>query len=303
MGCVLFFGISLVLKWCVEAKVNELDDQAEVFSRILTQGHQDVISEPSSVVPARVAMSLFDRYKSKHENEAASLAISPVDKFNYIPKLINALFDYRAKPLDVDASINDLQTTLRYQGNDIEQCLLDIETDINKERERSDNAGQLRAGLQKISQLMHQHEKNITVHKGSIEMMQRAASTSIDDFNRSMIKCAEHLLPYFTDNHYSQLKINDDLSVEVFSDKKKNYMAYDEISSGTQRQIMLALRMGMSEQLAKNTGNNKQFIFLDEPFAFFDYQRTVSTLEALPNVSKTITQVWVTSQDFPKKWS
>jgi exonuclease SbcC len=59
----------------------------------------------------------------------------------------------------------------------------------------------------------------------------------------------------------------------------------------------------MSEQLAKNTGNNKQFIFLDEPFAFFDHQRTLSTLEALPNVSDTITQVWVTSQDFPTKWS
>lgn len=303
MSGVLLFGISLVLKWFAESKINELDDQAEVFSRILTQGHQDVISELNSVVPARVAMSLFDKYKSKNGNEAASLAISPIDKFNYIPKLINLLFDYRAKPLEVDASINDLQTTLQHQGNDIEHCLLDLDTDIKRERERSDSAGQLRASLQKISQLMHQHENNIRVHKGSIEMMQRAASTSINDFNRSMIKCAEHLLPYFTDNHYSQLKINNDLSVEVFSDKKKNYMAYDEISSGTQRQIMLALRMGMSEQLAKNTGNNKQFIFLDEPFAFFDHQRTVSTLEALPNISDTITQVWVTSQDFPKKWS
>jgi len=39
---------------------------------------------------------------------------------------------------------------------------------------------------------------------------------------------------------------------------------------------------------------------LDEPFAFFDYSRTKSTLEALPKISDVITQVWVVSQEFPK---
>jgi exonuclease SbcC len=38
---------------------------------------------------------------------------------------------------------------------------------------------------------------------------------------------------------------------------------------------------------------------LDEPFAFFDQERTVSTLRALPDVSEVISQVWVVSQEFP----
>jgi exonuclease SbcC len=303
MGCVLLFSISLVLKWLAEAKMNTLSDQAETFSSLLSQGHQEVISEPNSIVPARVALLLFDKYKSRDGRDVSLLAIPPTDKFNHIPQLANTFSNYSATPSEMEVSINGLQTTLQQQGSEIEQCLLDLETDINKERERSDQAGALRAGLQKISQVMHQHENNIAVHNYSTEMIQRVASKSIDNFNQSMTIFAERVLPYFTDHHYSQLKINDDLSVEIFSDKKNNYMSYDEISSGTQRQIMLALRMGMSEQLAKNTGNNKQFIFLDEPFAFFDHQRTLSTLEALPNVSDTITQVWVTSQDFPTKWS
>ena len=58
--------------------------------------------------------------------------------------------------------------------------------------------------------------------------------------------------------------------------------------------------MAMSEELSKNTGNEKQFIFLDEPFAFFDQWRTKASLKALPDVSDVITQVWVVAQEFPE---
>jgi exonuclease SbcC len=42
-----------------------------------------------------------------------------------------------------------------------------------------------------------------------------------------------------------------------------------------------------------------QFLFLDEPFAFFDESRTASALAVLPQVSRDFTQIWVTSQTFP----
>jgi len=78
-------------------------------------------------------------------------------------------------------------------------------------------------------------------------------------------------------------------------------MDFDEISSGTQRQVMLALRIAMSEQLSMNTGNEEQFIFLDEPFAFFDQSRTRATLHALPEVSDVINQIWISAQEFPNE--
>ena len=298
MSCVLLYSISLFFKWLAELKMTELKERADEFLFILKQSYHEVINEPNHSVPVRIAKMLIEK-STKIKERVPSLAISPVEKFNHVPQLMELIPDYTATESEIMDSVIGLQDTLRHQKQDVEQCLLDLDSEILIEKERSDKAGQLRAALQKLSQTMQQHQKNIKVRDYSIKMMQRAASQSIDHFNQSITQFAEKVLPYFTDQRYSQLKINKDLSVEVFSDEKQNYMAYDEISSGTQRQIMLALRMGMSEQLAKNTGNKRQFIFLDEPFAFFDHQRSISTLEVLPKVSETISQVWVTSQEFP----
>ncbi|MGE5154897.1 MAG: hypothetical protein ACM3ST_12895 [Bdellovibrio bacteriovorus] len=76
-------------------------------------------------------------------------------------------------------------------------------------------------------------------------------------------------------------------------------MDLDEISSGTQRQIMLAVRMALSQKLLNSVIQGPQMLFLDEPFAFFDETRTASALAILPQVSRDFTQIWVTSQTFP----
>jgi len=77
-------------------------------------------------------------------------------------------------------------------------------------------------------------------------------------------------------------------------------MDLDEISSGTQRQIMLAVRLALSQELVNTTGGGDQFIFLDEPFAFFDQTRTQNAMAILPKLSEEIRQVWVIAQEFPK---
>jgi exonuclease SbcC len=42
----------------------------------------------------------------------------------------------------------------------------------------------------------------------------------------------------------------------------------------------------------------KEFIILDEPFAFFDAKRTQKTLEVLPRMSNEIEQTWILAQSF-----
>jgi exonuclease SbcC len=175
-----------------------------------------------------------------------------------------------------------------------------LEADIAAEKERSDAAGELRTRLMRLKKVIGVCEHNIKVQDTSLQMLKRAAEESINAFNNNIAKSSARTLPKFTEGRYHKVKIDEDLNVQVFSDEKEGYMDFDEISSGTQRQIMLALRMAMSAELAKNTGNEKQFIFLDEPFAFFDQWRTKSTLKALPDVSDVITQVWVVAQEFPE---
>ncbi len=63
---------------------------------------------------------------------------------------------------------------------------------------------------------------------------------------------------------------------------------------------MLAVRLALSQKLVDSAMTGRQFIFLDEPFAFFDAERTLSTLEVLPQLSDEITQIWLIAQDFPE---
>ena len=70
-----------------------------------------------------------------------------------------------------------------------------------------------------------------------------------NQFNRDIRDLVGRTLPLFTDGRYEHLQIGEDLGVRVFSSEKRDFMDLDEVSSGTQRQIMLALRLALSQKL------------------------------------------------------
>jgi exonuclease SbcC len=117
-------------------------------------------------------------------------------------------------------------------------------------------------------------------------------------FNRKLRGLVSRTLPLFTENRYEHLQIDEDLGVRAFSSEKRDFMDLDEISSGTQRQIMLAVRLALSQELVGRTVNGSQFLFLDEPFAFFDEKRTRSALTVLPTLSDELNQIWIIGQSF-----
>ncbi len=54
-------------------------------------------------------------------------------------------------------------------------------------------------------------------------------------------------------------------------------------------------------RLADATKTDKQMLFLDEPFAFFDPERTNNTLHSLAETSKgAVSQIWLTAQTKPE---
>ena len=105
-------------------------------------------------------------------------------------------------------------------------------------------------------------------------------------------------LPLFTEKRYEHLEIDNDMTIRVFSNEKRGYLDLDEISIGTQRQIMLAVRLALSQELVSKRVKSHQFLILDEPFAFFDRERTINSLSVLPEVSENLPQIFVTSQVF-----
>ena len=287
--------ISFFIKIKSSRKMRHLNVAANEFADHLSNGYRHVTTEVETLLPERVVQMVQER----SDTAQTLLILPPREQFSNIGQLVEASNNYQADSEELLAAVARVDDVLKKQDVDIKAHSKALEADITAEKERSDAAGELRAQLMRLKKVVSVCEHNIKVQDTSLEMLKRAAEESIEAFNNNIAKSSAKTLPKFTEGRYHKVKIDEDLNVQVFSDEKEGYMDFDEISSGTQRQIMLALRMAMSAELAKNTGNEKQFIFLDEPFAFFDQWRTKSTLKALPDVSDVITQVWVVAQEFP----
>ncbi len=211
-----------------------------------------------------------------------------------------AIAEYAAEPEEaralVDQELRQLQEQSEIRRDRIER----LSEAIRKEQVRviqANELAQLRAAEQ---QRIAEHRHQIAVKSLAVELLIGAETTLSQRFNRDLRELVGHTLPLFTSGRYEHLKIDEELNVQVFSNQKRDFTALDEISSGTQRQIMLAVRLALSQKLVDSAMTGRQFIFLDEPFAFFDAERTLSTLEVLPQLSDEITQIWLIAQDFPE---
>ncbi len=191
--------------------------------------------------------------------------------------------------------IERLHESLREQTGAIARALGLIERERERQRRYQDLLGILAALQARIDALAHR----IRVRELAIDLLGGAIHYISQRFNTEIRNLAADSLPRFTKGRYEHLQIDENLKVKAFSNEKRNFMDLDEISSGTQRQIMLAVRLALSQKLVNSVIQGPQMLFLDEPFAFFDEDRTASSLAVLPQISRDFTQIWVTSQTFP----
>ncbi len=175
----------------------------------------------------------------------------------------------------------------------------ELDDEIDDERARLQEANNLADVLDNLSDKRAEVEERIAERHRGMELLDGAVAHLTGHFNRDVKDLVGRLLPLFTDGCYEHLQIDHGLKVRVFSSEKRDFMDLDEVSSGTQRQIMLALRLALSKKLLGRTVKGRQFAFLDEPFAFFDEERTRRALRALTDLGDDISQVWIVSQDFP----
>jgi len=211
-----------------------------------------------------------------------------------------AIAEYAAEPEEARGLVDQELYQLNEQSEIRRDKIEKLNKAITEEQVRVIKANELvqsrEAEQEKIAEYQHQ----IAVKTLAEELLIGAETTLSQRFNRDLRELVGHTLPLFTKGRYEHLKIDEELNVQVFSNQKRDFTALDEVSSGTQRQIMLAVRLALSQKLIDSAMTGKQFIFLDEPFAFFDAERTLSTLEVLPQLSDEITQIWLIAQDFPE---
>ena len=186
-------------------------------------------------------------------------------------------------------------------SNERTRSLAGLGLAIDVERDRRQRGDKLGAMRRDLVTAIDAHEQRITVRERAVGLLSGAAQQISHRFNRDVRNLVGKTLPLFTDGRYEHLQIDSDLNVRVFSSDKRDFMDLDEISSGTQRQIMLALRLALSQQLLDRTEKGQQFVFLDEPFAFFDEARTRRALAELPALSAKLQQIFIVAQAFPRE--
>ena len=295
MGLVLVTSLILFFKWRSEYKNDIQLGEAEALSNTLKASHEHSQHALDSLVTARLRQTLQGKIQPQ-----SALSSPPQDDKQRLLKLTTQCKSLSADETEVDNTVQRLRDTLDQQQRELSQLSEPLEAQIETEKVRSDKAGVVRSALRGVQAEIDSNQQQINTQQTGVQMLQRASDALISDFNASITSRTEKTMPLFTDNRYKQIKISKDLSVHVYSDEKMDWIDFDEVSSGTQRQILLAVRIAMSEQLARNTDNEQQFIFLDEPFTYFDQERTKSSLAALPKINDTTCQVWIVAQEFPE---
>ncbi len=177
-----------------------------------------------------------------------------------------------------------------------EVAALDQEITVEKQRwEEVEGHERTLAGLQAKSDSLRQ---DIRVRKLGCEMIEGATRRIYSRFHPELRRFVSKILPHLTEERYQHLELDDDLRVRVFCNEKNDFVGLAEISNGTHRQLMLCVRLALSQALIASSSKAAQFIFFDEPFAFFDQQRMARAIDVLGKISPQLTQVWLAAQEF-----
>ncbi len=222
-----------------------------------------------------------------------------LDDTNY-PEEINLIAQSKASEQQLSevsvAHLSYFSQQHEHYSQEVEQ----VSEALSIERNRVQQAQELVERISDISAQINEKQARNKVRETAQELLSGATRHLSKRFNHILREHVGKTLPLFTDGRYEHLQIDDDLSVRVFSSEKHDFMDLDEISSGTQRQIMLAVRLALSQEMVSRKVQNQQFLILDEPFAFFDQERTERSLNVLPQLSNDMPQIWVITQAFPE---
>ncbi len=212
--------------------------------------------------------------------------------------LLSWLKLHQASDKEVQAGANRETTWLNQVINLQEDRLKELDEEIAAERDRVRRATGLQHQQESFQHTVEDNSQQIKVRALATQLLDGAIERVAKKFNRELRDGAGKILPDFTQGQYQHIKLDDDLDVQLFSSQKGDFMEFDEVSSGTQRQVLLAVRLSMSQALADDVLKGNQFLFLDEPFAFFDQERTSQSLQSMETLEH-LPQIWIIAQKFP----
>lgn len=217
-----------------------------------------------------------------------------------IPEWAKSAERYETYPSNISSIADAVNISMEQRNREFGKYLRFLYADVETEQLRLNQREQIQAGIDQQEEALEHIRRDRVVFDTAIGLLQRSGGNSIGRFNQLVRNRCTELLQNFTDGHYNALEIDEDFALKVMSPSKQDYLDFSEISAGTQRQIALALRIALANALAGSTQTRTQFLFLDEPLAFFDPERAASTLNSLQaNSNGPVSQIWLTAQTLP----
>ncbi|WP_456378416.1 ATP-binding protein [Thiolapillus sp.] len=300
------FVVLMLLFWMRSSshasRAKALEEESRVFIDALEKARAVTPFVPETQDQEQAAASPGQEEAAGDEGEMRLSAVDePVrPEGSVFASLSSRVEDVVADVAEVRAYVEPEIRWLRKQIESKEEQLRIQAQEVDKERERVRQAARLSEVLDSLEEKMMEIQGKKDKRVKAVELMEGASGFVSSNFNRDIRDLVARTLPVFTHGRYEHLRIDPDLTVKVFSSDKRDFMDLDEVSSGTQRQIMLALRLALSEKLLSRRVQGEQFAFLDEPFAFFDEERTRYALKALTSMSDKLSQIWIVAQVYPQ---
>lgn len=214
-------------------------------------------------------------------------------------RLARRVLALSASPAEVQAAVAHERVWLEHLAGALTQRREALGATLERGRVGRERAQALAAERGQASQALAGHRARIGTATLGSELLDGSARHRWESFAGRVGARVGRLLPRLTDGGYGHLELDEALRVRLYRADKRGFLDIAETSSGTQRQVLLALHLALVDELAARLGRDRPLVFLDEPFAFSDETRMRGGLTALRE-DEGVGQVWVVAQRFPQ---
>ncbi|MBA3732298.1 MAG: hypothetical protein H0W93_08145 [Gammaproteobacteria bacterium] len=309
IGATVLVVLMLIRGMVMSARINALHNESDGLDRRMEATREeaaaldrlDTMPLPDAVEAVRnVSDESIAAQATDYGNDSSTMLLDH-DSLNDYRRLLTSLIDRAETEIEATrADIANEVSALNHDVRTLDGSVTRMREAIPDEQARRRKAAHLRSLMTGLQGRIEDTRRRIELRNIARDLLEDGCRHVSRRFNHEIRNLVGTTLPLLTADRYEHLQIDEALRVRVFSGQKHDFLNLDEISSGTQRQIMLAVRLALSQKLVHTAIDGAQFMFLDEPFAFFDQQRMRDSLKVLPTLSKDVTQVWVIAQEFPE---
>lgn len=311
--CLVFFltflarRISLGGKGApLRRKIHELDNRVEhvILDRErvrellvkLREGKLDDFFEQGAELQAPGLADRLAAFRERHSRHGSSRPKKGFKKS--LDGLSQGLRGLRSKLGD---RIQGLETEIR-EGSQADRKKRSerdrIQNDIREIEALDQKLRDLEAAAERFQGETDRIQRRIEAHRLAGDLLEETARSILSSVRPAITRYVRDSLPRLTRDRYRDVRLGDDLTVELFNGETCDFLGLNEISGGTLETVELAIRLATSQAFIQLRAPQPQFVFLDEPFKMMDSARSIETLRVLPTLSPDLCQVFITRPEF-----